>query len=323
MKHCLSLLLRFGLALACLAYALWGVDFSRLWAEASSFSPLAVAGYAALALAATAVPGLRLSFLAGGRARGLTGLRACLLGLALNNVLPARLGEMAKALYLRREAGVSLSRALEAVFWERFFDLNALLVLGAAVAALLGQGVVLYPLLVVVGGAWGALLLIALRPDLARGLLRFVPGEGVRLFAGELLGLLEANLRGAFLGRLALWTVAAWVGYVVLFVFGLCVMAGLRADPVMVLTVFAVVTLGFSLPAAPGGMGVYEASAVLALGWFGVDKERAFAIGLTLHMLQYVPLTVSGLWVLGASGMSLADLRRQAAEKPAREGRLG
>ena len=87
------------------------------------------------------------------------------------------------------------------------------------------------------------------------------------------------------------------------------------ADPTLVLTFFAVVTLGFALPAAPGGMGVFEASAVVALGWFGVDRERAFAVGLALHMLQYIPVTLAGLWVLAASGLSLTDLRRQA-DKP-------
>ena len=227
---------------------------------------------------------------------------------------------MAKALYLRREASVSLGRALEAVFWERFFDLNALLALGVAVAALLGQGMVLYPLLAVVGGGWCFLGVVRIRPEAAHALLRFVPGERLRLFAAEMLGLLAANLRAAFLVRLSLWTVAAWAGYAAVYAVGLCFMAGLPAEPSLVLTVFAVATLGFALPAAPGGMGVYEASMVLALGWFGVDRDRAFAVGLAMHLLQYLPVTVAGLWVLAASGMSLGDLRRQAAEASGRDG---
>ncbi|EHJ49047.1 Lysylphosphatidylglycerol synthetase/UPF0104 [Solidesulfovibrio carbinoliphilus subsp. oakridgensis] len=314
MRPFLSLLLRLALVGSCLAYALWGVDFSRLWADLAGFPPVAVGLYVALVLAATLVPGLRLRFLMAGRVGAVTGLRACLMGIAVNNVLPARLGEMAKALYLRREGGVSLGRALEAVFWERFFDLTALVALGVAVAALLGRGLVLYPLLAGVGGGWGFLLLLRVRPQAAHAVLRWLPGERLRLFAAEMLGLLEANLRVGFLARLGLWTLAAWAGYAALYAVGLCLMAGLPADPALVLTVFAVATLGFALPGVPGGMGVYEASVVLALGFFGVDRERAFAVGLAMHLLQYLPVTAAGLLSLAASGMSVRDLRGQASQ---------
>jgi len=314
MQRVVSLAARFGLAAACLGYALWGVDFSRLWQVLSEFRPASMLLYALAVLGSALVPGLRLRFLAGGRIGPATGLRACLLGLAVNNVLPARLGEMAKAVYLRREAAISLGQALEMVFWERFFDLSALLVLGVAVAALLGQTVILYPLLAIVGGGWAFLLLLRLRPGAAHACLRLVPGERLRLFAGEMLGLLESRLRAGFLLRLAGWTGLAWAGYATAYGLGLCLMAGFPLDPTLVLTVFAVVTLGFALPAAPGGMGVFEASAVLALSWFGVDKDRAFAVGLALHMLQYIPVTLAGLWVLASSGLSLSGLRRQAEE---------
>jgi uncharacterized membrane protein YbhN (UPF0104 family) len=312
MRHVLSLAARFGLAAACLGYALWGVDFSRLWQVLAELRVRDMLLYALAVLASTVLPGLRLRFLTGNHITPATGLQACLLGLGVNNVLPARLGEMAKAMYLRREASLSLGQALEAVFWERFFDLSALLCLGVAVAALLGQSLILYPLLALVGGGWAFLGLLRLRPGAAHACLKLVPGERLRLFAGEMLGLLEARLRADFLLRLAGWTALTWVGFVGTCGLGLCLLAGFPFDATLVLTVFAVITLGFALPAAPGGMGVYEASAVLALGWFGVDRERAFAVGLALHMLQYLPVTLAGLWVLAASGLSLADLRRRA-----------
>jgi len=321
MQCSLSLVARGGIALACLAYAVWGVDFSRLLTVLAGFSPGFVAVYLLAALAVTGIPGLRLRFLTGDRIPAGTGVRACLLGLALNNILPARLGEVAKALYLRREATLSFARALEVVFWERFFDLNALLLLGGIVAGLLGQRVIFYPLLAVVGGGWCFFAFLSASPVEAHGLLRFVPGQRLRLFAAELFGLFEANLRASFLGQLSLWTVAAWIGYGVAYAVGLWGMAGLEVDPLLLLTVFAVTTLGFAVPAAPGGLGVYEASMVLALGWFGVEKERALAIGLAMHMLQYLPITVAGLWALAASGLSMDDLRKQAAVAASPPGR--
>ncbi len=317
MKRHLSRLFRIALVAGCLTYALWGVDLAGLVRALAAFRPLPVGLYALMVLGVTILPGVRLRFLMQGAIPTLTGIWACLIGLALNNVLPARLGEMAKALYLRREGGTSLGKSLEAVFWERFFDLNALLALGVAVAALLGQGVVLYPLLALVGGVWCVLVLLRLRPGAAFALLRLLPVEKLRLFATEMLELLQANLRLGFFLRLAGLTVAVWLAYMALYAVGLGFMAGLGFDPVMVLTVFAVATLGFAMPGAPGGMGVYEASMVLALGWFGVDRDRAFAVALAMHLLQYVPVTVIGLWRLGASGMTLRDLRAEAGRPAA------
>jgi glycosyltransferase 2 family protein len=312
MKQLVSLFVRFGLAGACLIYAAWGVDFHRLLEVVASFRPWTVALYVAAVLIFLLPGAFRLRFLVGDRITARQGLAANLIGLALNNLLPARLGEMAKALYLSRKGDLSLGRSLEAVFWERFFDLNALLLLGAAVALLLGEGLVLYPLLAGVGGIWCFLLLLRLRPTLVHNLLGLLPGQKLRLFLSEMLSLLHSSLRLGFLGRLSLWTLAAWAGYGVTYSVGLCLMAGLPADPILVLTFFAVVTLGFALPAAPGGMGVFEAAAVVALGWFGVDKDRAFAVGLALHLLQYLPVTVLGLVALAGSGLSLQELRRRS-----------
>ena len=157
------------------------------------------------------------------------------------------------------------------------------------------------------------LLMQSVRLGLARELVQS-PGKQVEHHEWqEMLGLLQASLRPRFLCALGLWTLAAWSAYLALYALGLCFMAGLPWSWPMVLTVFAVATLGFAVPGAPGGMGVYEASMVLALGWFGVDRDRAFAVALAMHLLQYLPVTALGLWRVAASGMTLRELRAGAA----------
>ncbi len=84
-----------------------------------------------------------------------------------------------------------------------------------AVAALLGRGLVLYPLLAGVGGGWAFLLLLRVRPLAAHAVVRWLPRERLRLFAAEMLVLLEANLRAGFLARLedpAFHGQARWAG---------------------------------------------------------------------------------------------------------------
>jgi len=310
MKRTLSLILRAGVTLGCLAYALWGMDFSKLLTAVGMFSLPAVIACAGLTLVILVPAAWRLRFLMQDRVSLATTWRAVLLGLAFNNVLPARLGEMAKAFYLRRTCEVSLAQALEAVFWERFFDLNALLAVGVLMAVALDQPMVLYPLLAVVGAIWLMLLLVRWQPNVVLALAARAPYQKARLIVDEVVRLLKDKFNAPFLFRLAALTLVVWCGYFGLCALGLFWMAGIPFSPVLALTVFAVATLGVALPAAPGGMGVYEAAFVLSLGWFGMDRERAFAVGLTIHMLQYLPVTFVGLWVMATSRLSIKALRR-------------
>jgi len=75
------------------------------------------------------------------------------------------------------------------------------------------------------------------------------------------------------------------------------------------LAVFVLSALGMAMPSSPGAVGVFEAAVIFGLGLFGVDKELALAIGLLIHMMQYIPTTVAGLMVLLKSGLSLKTIR--------------
>ncbi len=325
MRKSFGLLARLAVTGGCLTYAMWGVDFSRLFTVMRGFGLWALLACAAAVLVSLLPAGVRLAFLTQWRVRAVTGYRAVLLGLALNNILPARMGEAGKALYLTRARDVSMGRALEAVFWERFADLNALLALGAFAMAFMGEWGALAPLAGVVLGLWGFLLVHRLRPDAARRLLSLVPGQKLKLIFSEILLLLEDTLSVRFLFRLGLVTLAAWICYFSVYVFAVRYAAGVELSLVAIATVFAVTTMGFAVPAAPGGMGVYEAAFVLAMSWFGVGREEAFALGFALHMVQYVPVTLAGLGVMASGGFSLKSLRTagaaQASPDPA--GRTG
>jgi len=61
------------------------------------------------------------------------------IGYLFNNLLPARAGEAARVVALRREAGVPAARGAASVAVERVFDLAALAILMLAAAPLLGS----------------------------------------------------------------------------------------------------------------------------------------------------------------------------------------
>ena len=90
--------------------------------------------------------------------------------------------------------------------------------------------------------------------------------------------------------------------------------AGLSIPLAAALAVFAIASLGMAVPAAPGGLGVFEAAVVASLGWFDVPRGEALAAALVLHMLQFVPTTLAGVALLSRERLELGMLR-EAVER--------
>ena len=117
-------------------------------------------------------------------------------------------------------------------------------------------------------------------------------------------------MRGLGFGTLLLW--CCYAGSTVVL---LRDAAGLEIGVAAALAVFAVASLGMAVPAAPGGLGVYEAAMVVSLGWFGVPRGEALAAALVTHMLQFVPTTLAGLAILAREGLSMEAVRQSVERR--------
>jgi len=306
--------LRLGLVAACLIYVLWGVDFYALGQALAAFSPWALVFVAVVMVGDYVCMGLRLRFITGSRA-GLTPIfNACILGLGLNNILPAKAGELAKALYLRRKANISLGQSLDAVFWERFFDLNALLTLGFGAAVILDQKMLIIPLAGLVGLIWAGLFVLRLWPQASRFFIKPLYFKRLKLLATEVTAHLAEHLNFRFFLRLGIYTAVTWGLYGVQYFMFLLWGAGLSLSATQATAVFLIGAAGMAVPSTPGAVGVYEAVMVTALGLYGIGKEQALAVGLVFHTLQYVPSTIYALALLARSGLSLRQIREEAHE---------
>ena len=84
------------------------------------------------------------------------------------------------------------------------------------------------------------------------------------------------------------------------------------------LAVVAASYLGFALPGAPGGLGVYDllVKTSLARG-FAIDPSTALSCTLVLHAMLVAPIALAGAVILARDGLSLSGLRA-LAEAPAR-----
>ena len=296
-----------------MAYAFWDIELGSLFAGIGAYDKTALAAALLLSLLAYVALGLRLHLMMVERPGVWTCTAASLVALGVNNIVPAKLGELAKVLYLQRLTGIGLPRMLALLFWERFADLNAVLLL--AVITLLtmdvahGRLVLIAVPVALVAGLWFGLLLLRAWPGLVSRMVGVLPGAGLRAFLAQVGDSVGYGLRGRGAARgLTVGTLLVWMLYAASALLIMLDAAELPISLAAALAVFAVASLGMAVPAAPGGLGVFEAAMVVSLGWFDVPRNEALACALVVHMLQFIPTTVAGLAVLARSGLSMRGL---------------
>jgi uncharacterized protein (TIRG00374 family) len=246
-----------------------------------------------------------------------------LVGHFFNTVLPARAGDLARVGAINLRAGTSKAEALATVMVERVFDVLALLLLlfvalpwlpevtwvrtAAIVAVVLG---IAFAACVVVLTLYGERPVHVLLKPLGR--LRFLHADRLEKAASNLseglVGLRRAHLGGASFAL----TVVSWLLFALCFwLVTLCFDLGLPLGAGLLV----VIATGFSLalPAAPAGLGVFEAATILALAAYDVPKSEALSYALVLHAATTLPFLVAGGLLLNVHGVRYGRRRRSAA----------
>jgi uncharacterized protein (TIRG00374 family) len=229
--------------------------------------------------------------------------KAMVVGFAASIVVPARGGELARAEWLGRRMGLPRATILGSILLDHL-----------VAAAGLFTAVGLLPFLLDLprwldSGIWLALgifvvvlgLVVALRPRAgmpALGGTSLPRGRVAAAVAGFLararLGLTAMGDRRALArsygAALAAWFLETSVVYFTLHAFHVHVSPG---DSLLVLVA---INMAMVVPfAPPGNFGTVEVGAILALMQLGVPKEQAVAFALVYHLLQLIPIGVSGL----------------------------
>lgn len=300
-----------------------------------------------LALAAIAFAGLNL-WLRGGRWSLLlspyrtvpnrAAASIAVIGLALNAVIPGRLGEMVRIGLAARRFRIGIAFTMATVVAERLFDaLTLLSFLGVALLALptleptasatvMGYEVTGATLLQVLRGAALAclilvvfILLLGLAP--VRGALYAIvsklPGPLASLsphlcaLLDEIEQAITPLRRPLTLLRLTTYSTLIWLA---LTLTNLMVSFGfedlsLSLWEVLVMTAVSVAVS--SLPSAPGAWGIFEAGALLALGAMEVQTEPAVAVAFVFaaHLCQYLPTVAAGLVLAVTQQISPTSVR--------------
>lgn len=311
--HAIPWRLVLGLAVvSLLLWKLWPADWGNHFDVSMLLAAMAIQPVAMMGLMPHAT---RLGILAGLPAsRPGRPLAALLLSQGLNLLLPGRVAEFFKASYLHSHAGVPVSQGMAAVFLERSVDLVIVAGLSLVSLALFATGAATWAWLAAGALLFGLMLAPVQEERLARLVAR-LPWPVAATFAERFCRHVSRTVRERVFFRALALGILTWI-FSLLNVYVFIQIAGSHpVDAKGALALFVATTIGGAVPGLPGGFGAYEAGAVLALRPYGYDTGEALAIGLALHLSQFViPLFASGI-ILAREKTGVSHLLRRLREE--------
>jgi hypothetical protein len=222
-------------------------------------------------------------------------------GAGVNNVLPARAGDLVRIESIRAGEGVPVFLLAGTLFAERLLDGLVLAVWLLAGALVLGIGgpLLLAGIALSGGSALGVLLaaLAAVRPAALERLVGHLPDRIAAAAADFAAGL--ASFRNRRATAVALCTSACiWLANLVLYA---AVGGGLGLDAGLggYLALEGVGNLALAVPGTAAGIGSFDYVTLIAAKSLAIPGDAAAAYVLAVHALTVVPVTALGLLLLG------------------------
>jgi uncharacterized protein (TIRG00374 family) len=257
-----------------------------------------------------------------------------IIGFMVNSLLPARIGELARAYLLAEKENLGKGSVLATLVLDRLADVLCLLVLLLATLFLLDlpdtsgrdrKGLIAGGLITLALSFAVVFVLVLLRtrriplPTVNSKVFRSLPRSmaenairGVHSFVDGLrLPVKPANAI-AITGS----TVIAWVFSVIpvdllLRSFGIFL-------PITA-SMLILVMLGFAVmvPATPGYVGTYDYACFSALMAYHIPEGKALSLALIAHAVSFVPVILAGFYYLWKDGMSLKrlEMRNEVAKR--------
>jgi uncharacterized protein (TIRG00374 family) len=244
-----------------------------------------------------------------------------LIGFAVNNVLPLRLGEVVRAFLLRQSHGVPIASTLATIVIERLLDvftlcgiLTVVLLAGQPSGWLLAASGTAATITAV--GAVGLLAVLVVPRTLVEQLF----GLGIRIAGlihlklGRLASSIVDGLRVLEDGRAVLaivpLSILCWVAELGLYFF-LAQSLGLEVETLGLAAGMVIANLATVLPSPPGYVGTFDIALQGTLtDSFGVPEVVAGAYTLLTHAVLLIPVVAAGLALLAWEDLSMRGLAR-------------
>lgn len=251
---------------------------------------------------------------------------ATAIGMMVNNVVPARAGEMARAFAISRSRPeIPFPAALGSLVVDRLFD--GVIVLALLLAATLdprfpsdatilgwtagrialGAGAILA---IVLAG----IIVLLFAPDLVTRSIGGTIGRVSPRFSERLQQLVASFAAGVavlrsptLMAEVLWWTLLHWLTNA----FGMWlgfVAIGIDAPFSASLFLQGIIVIGVALPSSPGFFGFYEAAGKAGLGLYGIPADLAVSWAIGSHLLSFIPITLLGAWYFVRQHLHFRDM---------------
>ncbi|MGE0631966.1 MAG: lysylphosphatidylglycerol synthase transmembrane domain-containing protein [Pseudobdellovibrionaceae bacterium] len=243
----------------------------------------------------------------------------------INNLIPARLGEIAKIAYLSWIKKNQQGAILASMIWDRLLD-------GIALAALVVY-VLLYSPFTMPGWMKGAsekigvaivvfIITVFLMSTLSEFCIRIVHrlpylSEKWKIFLAE--NLKQLNFESGMTAKLKAIVGAALLSAVIWACELLIIIAIARAISIDLsvaegLALLALLVCATLAPSAPGYIGAIQLATILGFKIIGKPEPEALAFSVLYQFLIYLPATPLALYHLAARGTQLGQLKKSLSE---------
>ncbi len=232
-------------------------------------------------------------------------------GVAFNNVLPFRAGDVIRVVAFQRFTGIPASGQIGSLVLERLLDLFVLMAFLFATVTYLATDVLdealLAGLKLAALAVAGAILIFIAAPSSIRAVVRWLERRIPRIRpAGEALLRLSdaiATLSHPLLvARVMGISILAWLAEGGAF-FAVGLALGVAASPEAALLALSVGTLSTIIPSSPGYVGTFHYFTARTLSGFGASPVSATAFAILIHAILWLSITATGFLLLVFSGL--------------------
>jgi hypothetical protein len=223
------------------------------------------------------------------------------------NLLPWRMGEIVRPYLISRKSSIKMGSSLATIVVERTFDMLSLMTLLLVVLKTVKLPSLIFKaacsMLLIFIPLFLLLIFMAVKRELSVKSIDRIIGRLPKAFSSWLMRVLHSFLDGLqILPDLKKTSYYTLLSMLIWFLMGLSVYiffysfdSMLELPLTTAYVVLVITALGVALPAAPGFVGNYHFSCVLALSLFGIPKNDALTFAILLHFIQVMTTIVLGL----------------------------
>jgi len=203
---------------------------------------------------------------------------------ALNILLPARLGELSKAFYLKKFYNNNYNKTISIIFMERFFDIIVLFwimcywLYNFFSDTFIKNATIFLAIFILI-------TFISLRSKILYHFLKKIPFQFIRVYSQKLYKNINRLLKTPY--KALFYTLLVWFFYFVSYILFFMYSANFNISYEEMLELFIFSTIALSIPLAPAGIGTFEGAIVIFLTHHGISKEDAFMSATIYHILIF------------------------------------